>query len=399
MTWVTIDPARTVAEAVIDEDLATDLDQNVKHLFDGTKIEAALVARSSLKIGLETLGAVIFNGVAAPGGTSFDSVFSFANGSQLGPSYGRIYAAWSGGDQHQVAGNWWMDSVIQASGALGTSTPYDSGYLQTGPRYIGTAYGNTVACTVTGYVQQYYIQNSPPYRFGGRLDWGLWYWRALDAAGNRLAEVFCEDPPWAYLADGQIPKDHPSAPLLCPHPWPAGIVGETAVARVELYDLGALAFPLLWDESDFQRSLFEVRAPRLAARGLDVEALRAGLPASGRKLRAVPAWKAYGLLCRAMNADTFALIGDQVATDVDGHPLVSALAETLAGPAVEAEAPGPLRDAGVVLMRPTLDPFAGTRDVHAAAAAALVRKARQDRQTLRARVARAARVKAPTGKD
>lgn len=94
-----------------------------------------------------------------------------------------------------------------------------------------TSYANSIAVMVSTSVtisaQVRYFQASPPYNLGGIPDWGLFAWAIRNAStGEIKAASLASDAPWGHVAKAKgIPKNHPGAVALQPHPFLAILKG------------------------------------------------------------------------------------------------------------------------------------------------------------------------------
>jgi hypothetical protein len=95
-----------------------------------------------------------------------------------------------------------------------------------------TSYANSVAVmqaatagTISAQVR--YFQASPPYSLGKIPDWGLFVWAIRNSSSGEIkSAALATDAPWGHVAKAKrIPKDHPGAVALRPHPFLAILNG------------------------------------------------------------------------------------------------------------------------------------------------------------------------------
>lgn len=102
-----------------------------------------------------------------------------------------------------------------------------------------------------------YITATKPHRLGNIPNWGPFVYRKVDKDGKPCGFWSCDDPPWYHHARGKLPKNHPAAPAMLPHPWPevrneAGeiVSGVQPGERVELVDLRDYNQDTMWSDTD-----------------------------------------------------------------------------------------------------------------------------------------------------
>lgn len=139
------------------------------------------------------------------------------------------------------------------------------------------------AASNTVYSRMGYIQASPPYCLGDiePEDWGMFLWLVRKANGEIVSARRCMDAPWSNQAKLYgIPKNHPAAIFLCPHPFggdtmmDSGKRGELPPGcSITLVDLREFRVPVKPNKA--QRELASLQAKRLefAAKGIPLHVL------------------------------------------------------------------------------------------------------------------------------
>ena len=72
------------------------------------------------------------------------------------------------------------------------------------------------------YARTYYVQASPPHKFGPSEDWGMFLFLLRNiSTGEVIKSFMADDPPWSpsFLPFEGLPKDHPARMYHYPHPF------------------------------------------------------------------------------------------------------------------------------------------------------------------------------------
>lgn len=113
---------------------------------------------------------------------------------------------------------------LQASRLNFIGFSYDNN--QTNGTFLPTSYTDVTGLiqnpsgdNVTVFMQQFYIQASPPYKIG-KEEWGHFLFLLLDITTGEIKSAYeAEDPPWAYNGPSYNKKDSIERILAVPHPF------------------------------------------------------------------------------------------------------------------------------------------------------------------------------------
>lgn len=154
-----------------------------------------------------------------------------------------------------------------------------------------TSYANSVAVLVavgtpTISAQVRYFQASPPYSLGRIPDWGLFAWAIRNAStGEIKSSQMASDAPWGHAARLKgIPKDHPGAVALRPHPFFAILDGLKSDEKrmvdevlpgeeIVLFDLRHLSELVEVDQLAIEEQQLRALRDQWLAMGIEAEVL------------------------------------------------------------------------------------------------------------------------------
>lgn len=234
MTWTAISATQTDADSPVDEDLTDAIRENLDHLFDGTSIEAGLVAQTSLASG--AVGrAQLKSGVEQ---------LSYVHSAS--PAY--TASAWSSPGEY---GFNVQPRVVNGNGFSIVSTflyqhyraETIAGFTDTGfsPKFLLSS-TETTGYTRTVWIQMRYVQASPPHMLLDDQDHGAWLYRVVRKSDEAvMASWSAGDPPYwlrGFQKYGSRGKIHPGRFHWRPHPFVDDVPAwDPSEYEVRLYDL------------------------------------------------------------------------------------------------------------------------------------------------------------------
>ena len=277
-----------------------DAETCVQFLTDGVQISANLVTQLSIAAGAVGQGElkIAVESVAAP--------FVFGVGANV---------------TFVAAGNWGFYPTWAISTAGGFLDNYDvqMGIAYPVPFPQQGPFLSLAAVRTTGFLANsligtlIYITASQPHRLGGVPGWGPFVYRKVDKDGAPVAFWSCDDPPWYHHAKGDLPKNHPAAPALLPHPWPDArkedgtqVAGVFPGERVELVDLRGFNQDTMWSDTDDMVDRLVDRRQQFADLGVSEAELEAWEEVYQRKAaervpEVLPGWELAKRQAKARN--------------------------------------------------------------------------------------------------